>query len=173
MLEKTNNTAGQTESVRNEQKFAFGLSEFIRSPAMGAFIGMLIVFLIFTMFGYHRNFLSIAGLANWMNFASTVGIIAIPVAFLMISGELDISTGAVMPASAMMLGISVNHYDFPMWLGIVSTLMMASCVGLINGSRPIVHCYVGNIVRSGWFDTRALRSSDQQHERFIKVTRLG
>ena len=133
MLEKTNNTAGQTESVRNEQKFAFGLSEFIRSPAMGAFIGMLIVFLIFTMFGYHRNFLSIAGLANWMNFASTVGIIAIPVAFLMISGELDISTGAVMPASAMMLGISVNHYDFPMWLGIVSTLMMASCVGLING----------------------------------------
>jgi len=133
LLEKTNNTAGQTESVRNEQKFAFGLSEFIRSPAMGAFIGMLIVFLIFTMFGYHRNFLSIAGLANWMNFASTVGIIAIPVAFLMISGELDISTGAVMPASAMMLGISVNHYDFPMWLGIVSTLMMASCVGLING----------------------------------------
>lgn len=100
---------------------------------MGAFIGMVIVFMTFALFGFQRNFLSIGGIANWMNFASTVGIIAIPVAFLMIAGELDISTGAVLPASAMMLGISVNHYDFPMWLGIVSTLTMAASVGLING----------------------------------------
>ena len=48
---------------------------------MGAFVGMVIVFVIFAMFGFSRNFLSIAGFANWMNFASTVGIIAIPVAF--------------------------------------------------------------------------------------------
>jgi simple sugar transport system permease protein len=100
---------------------------------MGAFVGMVIVFVIFAMFGFSRNFLSIAGFANWMNFASTVGIIAIPVAFLMIAGELDISTGAVLPASAMMLGISVNHYDFPMWLGIIMTLTMAASVGLVNG----------------------------------------
>ena len=109
------------------------MGELIRSPAMGAFVGMVIVFAIFAMFGFSRNFLSIAGFANWMNFASTVGIIAIPVAFLMIAGELDISTGAVLPASAMMLGISVNHYDFPMWLGIVMTLSMAAGVGLVNG----------------------------------------
>ncbi|QDC11715.1 ABC transporter permease [Oceanicola sp. D3] len=109
------------------------MGEMFRSPAMGAFVGMVIVFAIFAMFGFARNFLSIAGFANWMNFASTVGIIAIPVAFLMIAGELDISTGAVLPASAMMLGISVNHYDVPMWLGIIMTLTMAASVGLVNG----------------------------------------
>merc|ERR1711965_538201 len=38
-----------------------------------------------------------------------------------------------MPASAMMLGISVNHYDFPMWLGMLSTFAMAASVGFING----------------------------------------
>lgn len=123
----------QENAGRAKQKRRFYFGNFIRSPSMGAFIGMLLVFLIFAMFGYHRNFLSIAGIANWMNFASTVGIIAIPVAFLMISGELDISTGAVMPASAMMLGISVNHYDFPMWLGMLSTFAMAASVGFING----------------------------------------
>lgn len=112
---------------------SFSLGELIRSPAMGAFVGMVIVFVIFAMFGFSRNFLSIAGFANWMNFASTVGIIAIPVAFLMIAGELDISTGAVLPASAMMLGISVNHYELPMWLGIMMTLAMAASVGLVNG----------------------------------------
>jgi simple sugar transport system permease protein len=128
----TKNAASES-SVSADAKSTFSFGELIRSPAMGALIGMLIVFIIFAMFGYHRNFLSFAGFANWMNFASTVGIIAIPVAFLMISGELDISTGAVMPASAMMLGISVNHYDFPMWLGMVSTVAMAASVGLING----------------------------------------
>ncbi len=128
----TNNAATESAASRTARSgFSFG--ELFRSPAMGAFIGMVIVFIVFAMFGFHRNFLSLGGIANWMNFASTVGIIAIPVAFLMISGELDISTGAVLPASAMMLGISVNHYDFPMWLGMVSTLAMAASVGLING----------------------------------------
>ena len=115
------------------QKSSFSVGELVRSPAMGAFVGMVIVFSIFAMFGFSRNFLSVAGFANWMNFASTVGIIAIPVAFLMIAGELDISTGAVLPASAMMLGISVNHYDVPMWLAIIMTLGMAATVGLVNG----------------------------------------
>jgi simple sugar transport system permease protein len=126
------NTA-QLGSVSNGARSGISLGTLFRSPAMGAFVGMVIVFIIFAMFGFSRNFLSIGGIANWMNFASTVGIVAIPVAFLMIAGELDISTGAVLPASAMMLGISVNHYDFPMWLGMLSTLAMAAGVGLING----------------------------------------
>lgn len=118
-------------AASDRSNFSFG--ELLRSPAMGAFVGMVIVFVIFAMFGFQRNFLSIGGVANWMNFASTVGIIAIPVAFLMIAGELDISTGAVLPASAMMLGISVGHYELPMWLGMAITFAMAAGVGLING----------------------------------------
>lgn len=133
MAKADTNKAASANSVSAKANIGFSFGELLRSPAMGAFIGMLIVFIIFAIFGAHRNFLTVGGFANWMNFASTVGIIAIPVAFLMIAGELDISTGAVLPASAMMLGISVNHYDFPMWLGMVSTLTMAACVGLING----------------------------------------
>jgi simple sugar transport system permease protein len=120
---------GDTTSAKG----GFAIGEIIRSPAAGAFFGMVIVFIIFTLFGFGRNFLSVGGVANWMNFASTVGIIAIPVAFLMIAGELDISTGAVLPASAMMLGITSGHYELPMWLGITMTLVMAAGVGLVNG----------------------------------------
>lgn len=122
-----------TTSELQDTTPSLSLGAMLRSPAMGAFVGMVIVFLIFAMFGFHRNFLSIAGFANWMNFASTVGLIAIPVAFLMIAGELDISTGAVLPASAMMLGITSGHYELPMWLGILLTLMMAVLIGLVNG----------------------------------------
>jgi len=127
------NNAASVSAVSKREQSGFSFGKLLRTPAMGAFVGMVFVFIIFTIFGYHRNFLTIAGFANWMNFACTVGIVAIPVAFLMITGELDISTGAVLPASAMMLGITVTHYDFPMWLGIVSTLAMAVGIGLING----------------------------------------
>ena len=133
MSKPDSNNAASVSAVSKREQSGFSFGKLLRTPAMGAFVGMVVVFIIFTIFGYHRNFLTIAGFANWMNFACTVGIVAIPVAFLMITGELDISTGAVLPASAMMLGITVTHYDFPMWLGMVSTLAMAVGIGLING----------------------------------------
>lgn len=62
-------------------------------------------FALFSIFGDSRNFLSVAGVTPWMNYASLVGMIAIPAGFLMIAGELDISTGAVLPASTMTVAI--------------------------------------------------------------------
>ena len=63
-------------SISNGARSGISLGTLFRSPAMGAFVGMVIVFIIFAMFGFSRNFLSIGGIANWMNFASTVGIVA-------------------------------------------------------------------------------------------------
>ena len=40
------------------------------------------------------------GWSSWLNMAAEVGIVALPVGLLMIAGELDISVGAVLPASA-------------------------------------------------------------------------
>lgn len=109
------------------------VGELMRSPAMGAFVGMVLVFCIFAAFGFHKNFLSVFGIANWMNFASMIGIVAIPVGFLMIAGELDISVGAIMPASAMTLGILCGPYELPLGLGMLITFAMAAGIGWING----------------------------------------
>lgn len=111
----------------------FSVGELFRSPATGAFFGMLIVFLVFTLFGYSRNFLTVGGIANWMNFASSIGIVALPVALLMIAGELDISVGAVLPASAMSLGIISGYYELPVAFGMIVTLVIAALIGLLNG----------------------------------------
>lgn len=129
MAEK--NTDTLKKNTGSSSRFSFG--EIVRSPATGAFVGMVLVYIIFVYFGYHRNFLTIAGTANWLNFASTIGIIAIPVGFLMIAGELDISVGAVMPASAMSLGIASGYFELPIEVGILITLVLAAGVGLVNG----------------------------------------
>lgn len=96
-------------------------------------MGMMLVLVVFGIFGFEKNFLSVLGSSTWINHASTIGIIAIPVGFLMIAGELDISVGAILPASAMTLGITSGYYEQPIWLGILLTLALAVLIGWING----------------------------------------
>ncbi|MGB0659091.1 MAG: ABC transporter permease [Mangrovicoccus sp.] len=115
---------------------AFKFSELFsmfRRPEVGAFAGLLIIFVFFSIFGWDRNFLSPLGAASWLNFASTVGIIAIPVGFLMIAGELDISVGAMVPASKIALAIAVGYFGLNIWVGILITLAIAGGIGWING----------------------------------------
>jgi simple sugar transport system permease protein len=109
------------------------IKDFFRSPAAGAFMGFVAVFILFSIFGYSRNFLSIAGVTTWVNFASLVGMIAIPVGFLMIAGELDISTGAVLPAATMTVAIICEHYKMPVVLGVAAALAIGALIGFVNG----------------------------------------
>lgn len=111
----------------------FDLLGLFRRPEVGAFAGLLIIFLFFSYFGWDRNFLSPLGAASWLNFASTVGIIAIPIGFLMIAGELDISVGAMVPAAKISLAIAVGFYGLNIWVGILVTLFIAGGIGWING----------------------------------------
>ncbi|MBO6859981.1 ABC transporter permease [Roseibium sp.] len=111
----------------------FDLLGLFRRPEVGAFAGLLIIFLFFSYFGWDRNFLSPLGAASWLNFASTVGIIAIPIGFLMIAGELDISVGAMVPAAKISLAIAVGFYGLNIWVGILVTLLIAGGIGWING----------------------------------------
>lgn len=126
----TDVTQNQTEPSGRSLSDLLGI---FRRPEVGAFAGLLIIFVFFSFFGWDRNFLSPLGAASWLNFASTVGIIAIPIGFLMIAGELDISVGAMVPASKIALAIAVGHFGLNIWLGILVTLVIAGGIGWING----------------------------------------
>ncbi|WP_333815608.1 ABC transporter permease [Tabrizicola sp.] len=110
----------------------FSLDALLRRPEAGAFLGMVFVAIFFTIFG-GVLFLSPQGVASWLNVAANLGIIAVPVGFLMIAGELDISIGAMVPAASMTIAIVSGHYGLPMIVGIAVTLGFGVLVGLING----------------------------------------
>ncbi len=105
----------------------------MRSPAAAAFMGFAMLFIVFAIFGFQRNFLSVGGVLTWVNFASTVGMVAIPVDFLMIAGEHAVSTGAVLPASAMTVAIISGYYEMPILLGIFASLAVGALLGFVNG----------------------------------------
>lgn len=131
MTDATQQTGAKV--VSEAPSSGFSLGTLMRSPAAGAFMGFAVVFTLFAIFGFSRNFLSVPGVTTWMNYASIVGMIAIPVGFLMIAGELDISTGAVLPAATMTVAIVSGHYEMPVVIGVLAALSVGALIGFING----------------------------------------
>ncbi|MFT4001199.1 MAG: ABC transporter permease [Rhizobium sp.] len=124
------------------------IDNLMRRPEMGAFLGMVFVAVFFTIFG-GVLFLSPNGIASWLNVAANLGIIAVPIGFLMIAGELDISIGAMVPASSMCIAIISGYYGLPIAVGIIATLAFGALVGLINGLMVIRTAVPSLIVTMG------------------------
>jgi len=93
---------------------------------------MLVVYVFFATLG-GAVFLGAPGWSSFLNMAAEVGIIALPVGLLMIAGELDISVGAVLPASSLTVAIISGHYDLPTHYGIFGGLFVGLLVGFVNG----------------------------------------
>ncbi|OUD08551.1 hypothetical protein BVC71_13725 [Marivivens niveibacter] len=111
----------------------FSLLGLLRRPEAGAAAGFILVFIFFSYFGWDKNFLTPLGSSTWLNFASKVGIIAIPVGFLMIAGELDISVGAMIPAGGIVMAMATNQFGMNIWFAVGFTMVVAGMIGWVNG----------------------------------------
>ncbi|MER9117128.1 ABC transporter permease [Mesorhizobium sp. M0954] len=108
----------------------------LRRPEAGSILSLFGVVLFFVLFG-GANLGTLVGAASWVNFAANLGIVAIPVGLLMISGELDISIGALIPAGSMTTAILTGYYGLPIGVGIAGALAVGVAVGLVNGLLTI------------------------------------
>lgn len=116
-----------------EIKNGFSLLDIFRRPEAGAAAGFVLIFLFFAYFGWDKNFLTALGSSTWLNFTSKVGIVAIPIGFLMIAGELDISIGAVIPAGGIVLAMATELYGINIWIAALMSLTVCAMIGCING----------------------------------------
>jgi simple sugar transport system permease protein len=114
------------------QTRGFSPGSLLRRPETGSFLGLVTVFIFFTIFG-GSNFASLAGAASWLNVAASLGIVALPMGLLMIAGELDISIGSLIPAGSLTIAIISGHYQAPILVGIAAALALGAVVGFING----------------------------------------
>lgn len=112
--------------------FTTAIGRLARRPEVGSLLGLILVFVFFSVMG-GKMFLSPAGYASWLNIAAEIGIVALPVGLLMIAGELDLSVGAVIPASSLTVAIISGLYDVPDIIGILAGLGVGLLVGFVNG----------------------------------------
>ncbi|WNV75317.1 ABC transporter permease [Geodermatophilus sp. DSM 44513] len=89
---------------------------------------------VFVFFAAQSSvFRSLGGVANWLDPASTLGIMAVAVALLMIGGHFDLSAGVMTGTTALTVGIVATELDQNIWVAIAVALVLALALGFCNG----------------------------------------
>ncbi|HEY3584000.1 MAG TPA: ABC transporter permease [Casimicrobiaceae bacterium] len=110
------------------------LARLLTRPDIGAFLGALAVFFAFAYFARAVNWIDDPAIAaGWTDQAAQYGIVAVPVALLMIGGEFDLSAGVMIGSSGLLLGYLTTHAHISVWPSIVLVLLFGVTVGLVNG----------------------------------------
>src|SRR2546428_2130676 len=110
------------------------LARLLMRPDIGAFLGAVGVFFAFGYFARGVNWIGDpANAAGWTDQAAQYGIVAVPVALLMIGGEFDLSAGVMIGSSGLLLGYLATHAHMNIWPAMALVLLFGLTIGFING----------------------------------------
>jgi simple sugar transport system permease protein len=107
------------------------LKKFLGRPEVGSVVGALAVFVFFSFAA--DSFLRAASLSTVLYAASTIGIMAVPVALLMIGGEFDLSAGVLVTSSALISSMFSYQMTANVWVGAGVSLLVTLAIGAFNG----------------------------------------
>lgn len=102
-------------------------------------LGMLsaLLAMCFVLWLSNSDFLGVSNVINTTRQVSMLGIFAIGIAFVIITGGIDLSIGSVVGLTGVIIArltsTSTGGLGYPLWLGIVVALVVASLFGLIQG----------------------------------------
>ncbi|RBP02839.1 monosaccharide ABC transporter membrane protein (CUT2 family) [Roseiarcus fermentans] len=82
---------------------------------------------------FNNRFLTVDNLLNQGRLMTEIGLIALPMTFVIITGGIDLSVGAIVGLSAVMLGYSWKTFGFPLPLAIAFALAVGGLAGFVNG----------------------------------------
>jgi simple sugar transport system permease protein len=107
------------------------LAAVLRRPEVGAAVAALLIFLYFAF--STKAFALPAGASTWIFESSSLAIMAVVVAMLMIGGEFDLSAGAMTGTTGLITGVMMSHWHINVWIAVLSSLVVALCIGFLNG----------------------------------------
>jgi simple sugar transport system permease protein len=107
------------------------LRNLLGRPELGAVVGAVAVFLFFSVVA--DSFLRMSSFGTVLYAASTIGIMAVPVALLMIGGEFDLSAGVMVTSSALVTSMFSYQMTANVWVGVFVSLLVTLALGAFNG----------------------------------------
>ena len=96
---------------------------------------LFIIMLVSVLFLATRTdkFLTVDNLLQQGRFMTEVGLIAIPMTCIIITGGIDLSVGSILGLTAIVLGWSWQELGFPLELAIVTGIASGTLAGFVNG----------------------------------------
>ncbi|MDH6629149.1 ribose transport system permease protein [Streptomyces sp. LBL] len=98
-----------------------------RGPATGLLV-MCVVFYIATPY-----FLTQSNLLNIVDQTAILGLLALGMTAVIVTGGIDLSVGAVLALATMVLGWLSHDQGWPLWISAVAAVGVAGACGLANG----------------------------------------
>nr|WP_051581650.1 ABC transporter permease [Pseudonocardia acaciae] len=117
-----------TEPVRVQRSL---VSRVMARPEVGALVAAVAIFLLF--FAIAEPFRTTAALSTVLYASSTIGIVAVGVALLMIGGEFDLSTGVAVTTASLASTMISFQLSLNAWVGVIVSLLIALGIGFVNG----------------------------------------
>ncbi|MEU8975073.1 ABC transporter permease [Streptomyces monashensis] len=100
-------------------------------PEVGVFLGAAAVLIFFLVAAPAVR--QGSSMATILYQSSTIGIMALPVALLMIGGEFDLSSGVAVISSALTASMLSYQLTLNVWTGVIVALAVSLAIGFFNG----------------------------------------
>jgi simple sugar transport system permease protein len=129
-------SSGGSASPRTGSAFVAALMRSARSPACGPIVGAIVLVAIFR--GLSSSMLGSQEVSAATSLASAIGVVAIGAAFLMISGEFDLSVASVFAFAQILWAEFLTAHHMQPVLAFVIVILVAAGIGLVNGGVTVI-----------------------------------
>ncbi|MGE0007665.1 MAG: ABC transporter permease [Parvibaculaceae bacterium] len=109
------------------------LGRLLSRPELGAVAGTLLVLAFFALTAGGSGLFSAKGIVNFLEVSAQLGILAAPVALLMIAGEFDLSVGSMIGFAGIVIAIPTVAWGWPIELALLLTFVLCGVFGYLNG----------------------------------------
>lgn len=96
-----------------------------------AFASLLLIVVIFSILSPH--FLTANNITSILTAATVTGLLALGTTFVIITGGIDLSIGTGMVLCGVMAGVFLTYWGWPIWAGVIFTLLVGALIGFTNG----------------------------------------
>jgi simple sugar transport system permease protein len=107
------------------------VTRILARPEVGALAAAIVIFLFF--YAVAPTFRTLPAASTYLYASSTIGIVAVGVALLMIGGEFDLSSGVAVTTAALTAGMLCYQLSLNVWVGVFVSLLVALAIGFVNG----------------------------------------
>ena len=98
-----------------------------------ALLAVILIAALMVLASLTDRFFTTSNLLNQGRLMTEVGLVALPMTFIIITGGIDLSVGSILGLSAIVLGYSWKNFGFPLELAMMTSIACGTLAGFVNG----------------------------------------
>jgi len=96
-------------------------------------LALLVVLAVIVLAAQSDRFFTLDNLLNQGRLMTEVGLIAVAMTFVIVTGGIDLSVGSILGMTAILLGVFWKNLGLPLELAIALALLVGTLAGMVNG----------------------------------------